>query len=46
MTAMMQLKSVEDAYAVKFAGRIAEANAEVARQAYEYVVAQKEKNHA
>ena len=46
MTAMMQLKSVEDAYAGKFAGRIAEANAEVARQAYEYVVAQKEKNHA
>jgi len=46
MTSMMQLKSVADAYAVKFAGRIAEANAEIARQAYEYVIAQKETNHA
>jgi len=34
------------AYAVKFAGRIAEANAEIARLAYEAVLSQKEKIHA
>lgn len=45
-TGMMKLKSVQDAYAVKFAGRIAEANAEIARLAYEYILGQKEKINA
>lgn len=46
MTGLMKLESVQAAYAVKFAGRIAEANAEIARLAYEAVLAQKEKNNA
>ena len=42
----MKLESVQKAYAVKFAGSIAEANAEIARLAYEAVLSQKEKIHA
>lgn len=37
MTGMMKLESVIAAYNEKFKGRIAEANAEVARLAYDYV---------
>lgn len=46
ITGSMKLESVQKAYAVKFAGRIAEANAEIARLAYEAVLSQKEKIHA
>ena len=40
ITGSMKLESVQKAYAVKFAGRIAEANAEIARLAYEAVLSQ------
>lgn len=40
MTGSMKLESVQAAYAVKFAGRIAEANADVAKLAYDAVKAQ------
>ena len=42
ITGSMKLESVQKAYAVKFAGRIAEANAEIARLAYEAVLSQKD----
>ena len=43
----MKLESVQAAYNVKFAGRVAQANAEVAELAYEAVKAQLgEKQHA
>ena len=47
MTGLMKLESVQAAYNVKFAGRVAQANAEVAELAYEAVKAQLgEKQHA
>ena len=47
MTGLMKLEGVQAAYNVKFAGRVAQANAEVAELAYEAVKAQLgEKQHA
>lgn len=47
MTGLMKLESVQAAYNVKFSGRVAQANAEVAELAYEAVKAQLgEKQHA
>lgn len=46
LTGMMKLQSVQAAYNEKFSGRIAEANAEVARLAYEAVLALKGENNA
>ena len=40
MTGLMKLESVQAAYNVKFSGRVAQANAEVAELAYEAVKAQ------
>lgn len=40
MTGLMKLESVQAAYNVKFSGRVAEANAEVARLAFDAVKAQ------
>lgn len=45
-TGLLKLESVIKAYGEKFKGRVAEANAEVARLAYDDVMARKEKSHA
>ena len=37
MTGQLKLESVQAAYAERFSGKVAEANAEVARLAYEYL---------
>lgn len=46
MTGLMKLESVQAAYNVKFSGRVAEANAEVAKLAYDAVKAQLGEEHA
>ena len=46
LTGMLRLESVQAAYAVKFSGKVAEANADIARLAWDYVKAQLGENHA
>lgn len=46
LTDMLRLESVQAAYAVKFSGKVAEANADIARLAWDYVKAQLGENHA